>query len=135
MPYPRAGYYRYIMMRHSIKERIYPILLSWIVLSLFSGCSRVSDEEIIAARKAVKEGAVIIDVRTRDEYRQKHIEGARNIPVHLLERAYPYLPKDKALVVYCREGHRSAVAAKMLREQGWEVYDVATQEDWEREIK
>ena len=122
-------------MSFRIKALIYPIVLSFIALCLFSGCSRVSDEEIIAARKAVKEGAVIIDVRTREEYRQKHIEGARNIPIHLLERAYPHLSKEKAIVVYCREGHRSAVAAKMLREQGWEVYDVATQEDWEREIK
>ncbi len=123
------------MMRYSINELIYSIFLSLVFLSVLSGCSRVSDEEIIAARKAVKEGALIIDVRTQEEYRQKHVEGARNIPVHLLDRAYPYLPKDKALVVYCREGHRSEVAAKMLREQGWKVYDVATQEDWEREIK
>lgn len=105
------------------------------MVSLFSGCSSVSDEEVIAARKAVKEGALMIDVRTPSEYKHGHIKGAYNIPLQVLDKVYTHLPKDKEIVVYCRAGNRSEVAAKFLREQGWKVHDVATQEDWEREIK
>lgn len=109
------------------------ILIS--IVTLFSACSKVSDEELIAARKAFKEGALMIDVRTASEYKQRHIAGSHNIPLHVLGKVYMHLPKDKEIIVYCQAGNRSEVAAEFLRAQGWKVYDVATQEDWEREIK
>lgn len=118
-----------------MKQAFLNILLSLIILSLFTACSKVSDEEIILARTAVKEGALLLDVRTPKEYKERHISGAKNLPLDILDKVYTYLPKDKKIVVYCRTGSRSEVAAKFLREQGWTVYDVATQGDWEREIK
>lgn len=118
-----------------MKQAFLNILLSLIIMSLFTACSKVSDEEIILARTAVKEGALLLDVRTPKEYKERHISGAKNLPLDILDKVYTYLPKDKAIVVYCRTGSRSEVAAKFLREQGWTVYDVATQGDWEREIK
>jgi len=111
------------------------LVISIVILILFNACSKVSDEEIIAARKAVKEGALLIDVRTKKEYQEKHVEGAYNIPLQVLERVSMHLPKDKKIVVYCLTGSRSQYAAEFLREKGWIVHDVATQEDWEREIK
>ena len=109
-----------------------------IVLSigLIAGCSSVSDEEILAGRKAVAEGAMIIDVRSEKEFNTEgHIKGAVNIPIAYVDRMFNNLPRDKEMVVYCRTGARSEIAARLLREQGWTVYDVATQRDWEREIK
>ncbi len=114
---------------------IFYCVASVLVMSLFVGCSKVSDEELIAARKAVAQGALLIDVRTASEYRQRHINGAHNVPLQILDKVYMHLPKEKEIVVYCRTGSRSEIAAAFLREQGWKVYDVATQEDWEREIK
>lgn len=118
-------------MRETLLRIIFPL----IIVSLFTACSNVSDEEILLARKAVKEGALLLDVRTPKEYKERHIQGANNLPIDILDKVYTYLPRDKPIVVYCRTGSRSEVAAKFLREQGWTVYDVATQEDWEREIK
>ncbi|MFT7003235.1 MAG: phage shock protein E [Sulfurimonas sp.] len=45
------------------------------------------------------------------------------------------LKKNKEIVVYCRTGSRSRMSAKLLRNKGWVVYDVATQGEWERDIK
>lgn len=105
-----------------------------IALTLITTCSKVSDEEIILARQAVTNGALMLDVRTVKEYKEKHIDGAKNLPIQVLEKQYAYLPKDKEIVVYCRTGSRSGAAARFLREQGFTVHDVATQEDWERKI-
>ncbi len=106
-----------------------------VIIGLFSGCSKVSDEELQKAREAVKNGAVIVDVRTVSEFRQGHIKGAVNLPIEEILKGNITLPKDKEIVVYCRTGSRSSVSANVLRTQGWSVYDVATQSEYEREIK
>jgi phage shock protein E len=90
---------------------------------------------LIQAREAVKNGAIIVDVRTPEEFREKHIKGAINLPIDAIMKGNIKLPKGKEIVVYCRTGSRSRVSAKVLREKGWSVYDVATQGEWEREIK
>jgi len=112
---------------------IFIVLLS---LGLFSGCSKVSDEELAKAHKAVENGAIIVDVRTPGEFNAKHIKGAINLPVQeIMKGNLQKLPKDKEIVVYCRTGSRSSASAKVLREKGWSVYDVATQSEWERKIE
>lgn len=111
------------------------IIIFLLIISLFSGCSSVSDEDILKAREAVKNGALIVDVRTPEEFKVKHIVGAINLPIEEIMKNNINLKKDKEIVVYCRTGSRSRVSAKVLREQGWSVYDVATQSDWERDIK
>lgn len=101
---------------------------------LFSACSKVSDEDLRKAHTAYKNGALIIDVRTREEYREKHVQKAVNIALQNLEKYYKYIPQNKALIVYCQTGSRSSMAAEFLRKKGRTVYDVATQNDWEREL-
>ena len=105
-------------------------------VGLFSACSKVSDEELAKAHKAVANGAIIVDVRTPQEFKVKHVKGAINLPVEeIMKGPLRKLPKNKEIVVYCRTGSRSSASAKILKEKGWNVYDVATQSDWEREIK
>ena len=104
------------------------------MLALFGGCSKVSDEDLRAARVAADNGAIVIDVRTREEFNAKHVQNAVNLPIHLLERYYAQIPKDKEIIVYCRTGSRSRAAAEFLEKKGRKVYDVATQEEWEREL-
>jgi len=117
-------------------KKLFGLLLLAISISLFSGCSKVSDKDLLKAREAVKNGAIIVDVRTPEEFREKHVTGAVNLPIEEIMKGHiKNLPKDKEIVVYCRSGSRSSASAQVLREQGWTVYDVATQSDWEREIK
>ena len=111
------------------------LFLLLLTVGLFSACSKVSDEDLRKARKAVENGAIIVDVRTPKEFKQKHVKGAINLPVEEIIKGRINLPKNKELVLYCRSGNRTKTSAKILREQGWSVYDVATQADWEREIK
>jgi len=120
---------------HKYNRNFLGLMILILSIGLFTGCSKVSDEEILAGRKAVAEGAMIIDVRTEKEFNEGHIKGAVNIPISYVDRMFNSLPRDKKMVVYCRTGARSEIAARLLREQGWTVYDVQTQGDWEREIK
>jgi len=117
-----------------MKKNILYLFTLLSLLVLVSACSKVSDEDLQIAHKAYKNGAIIIDVRTREEYRQKHIDKAVNIPLQLLEKYLEHLPLDKAFITYCRSGSRSKMAAEFLRKNGFTVYDVATQEDWDREL-
>jgi phage shock protein E len=116
-------------------KKIVCVLIFLLSLGVFSACSKVSDEELAKAHEAVANGAVIVDVRTPQEFQQKHVKGAINLPVEeILQGHLKKLPKGKEIVVYCRTGSRSSVSAKVLREKGWSVYDVATQADWERKV-
>ncbi len=106
-----------------------------LLFGLFSGCTQqVSEEELRAAREAVKNGAMIIDVRSKKEFDRGHVKGAVNIPIDVLDKMYRGIPKNKELVVYCRTGSRSMVAARLLKEQGWKTYNVVNQEQWEQEL-
>ena len=110
---------------------ISPLLL----LFYFSGCSKVDDKVLLAAHQAVENGAVIIDVRTPKEYLKHHIKNAINIPLQELSKSVARVPKNRVLVLYCRSGSRSSVASEILTKKGWKVYDVATEDEFNREIK
>lgn len=65
-------------------------------------------------------GATIIDVRDRDEYEGGHYPAAINIPVSALPAQIGTIgAKDTSIVVYCASGGRSAIAAAMLKAQGF----------------
>lgn len=67
-------------------------------------------------------GALIIDVRTPDEYRGGHIKESVNIPLNLIpNKANELKRKNKPIVVCCRSGARSGMAANQLRQAGIEV--------------
>lgn len=63
---------------------------------------------------------VIMDVRTNEEYKNSHIEGAINIPIDELEGRLDELNDTDELLVYCRTGNRSKTAIKILDENGYE---------------
>jgi len=118
-----------------MKKILIKIFSSLLILFYFSGCSKVDDKILLAAHKAVESGAVIIDVRSSKEYMQHHIENAINIPVEELSKSVARVPKNRELVVYCQSGSRSSMAAQILALKGWKVYDVATESEYNREIK
>ena len=72
------------------------------------------------ARELVRGGALLVDVRTPQEFAQGHIEGARNIPVGELPTRLSELgEKHSAIVLYCRSGARSAKAKALLESSGY----------------
>lgn len=84
------------------------------------------------ARQLVQGGARLVDVRTPGEFAAGHIPGALNIPVQQLDSRMSELqPQDTAVVVYCRSGHRSGNAARMLKSAGFKaVHDLGPMSRW-----
>ena len=68
-----------------------------------------------------EEGYIILDVREQDEYDALHIPGAILIPyTQIEEKADEMLPdKEQLILVYCRSGRRSKIAAEALAELGY----------------
>jgi phage shock protein E len=75
----------------------------------------------INLRKALESGAQVIDVRSPQEYSSGHFSTAINIPHDRIERRLGELGADKKrpIVLYCYAGSRSAVAERILRENGF----------------
>jgi rhodanese-related sulfurtransferase len=76
--------------------------------------------------------AIIIDVRATDEFAAGHLDGAVNYNVEdgTLEQALPNLNPNANYVVYCRSGRRSAVAADLMKENGFtQIADLGSLED------
>lgn len=83
-------------------------------------------------------GYVIIDVRTPEEYAEGHVPGAIVIPNTEIEsRAEMELPdKDQLILVYCRSGRRSKMAAQILVELGYtNVREFGGILDWPYEVE
>ena len=82
-------------------------------------------------------GYIIIDARTQEEYDEGHIPGAILIPEYeIADRAEAELPdKDQLILVYCRSGRRSKIAAAELVKLGYtNVKEFGGIIDWQYEI-
>ncbi|MEG0134744.1 MAG: rhodanese-like domain-containing protein [Cetobacterium sp.] len=62
--------------------------------------------------------AILLDVRTDDEYREKHVDESVNIPIDELEERFYELDEDKTYIVFCAHGVRSAAGTCILLEKG-----------------
>ena len=74
-----------------------------------------------------KEGAMIIDVRSPQEYREGHIDGAISIPEYEIrkEAENRLVDKEKKIVVYCSSGGRSKKTQNLLKKLGYDhVYNL-----------
>lgn len=107
-------------------KRIIPILMA---LLLLSGCAtqsakktyrQISMEEAVTMMEEETE-YIILDVRTAEEYSEKHIPGAINIANESIgTEDIPELPdKDQLILVYCRSGNRSKQASEKLVKLGY----------------
>lgn len=66
------------------------------------------------------EGAVVLDVRTPDEFYEGHIEGARSFPLAGIQSILTRIPqRETPLFVYCLSGARSAQACRVLDQLGY----------------
>ena len=122
-------------------------LLMLLTLALPFGCVGCSDggsatyDQISGAEaKALMDsesGYIIIDARTQEEYDEGHISGAILIPEYeIVNRAEKELSdKNQLILVYCRSGRRSKIAAEELVKLGYtNVKEFGGIIDWEYEI-
>jgi len=73
------------------------------------------------ARKHLAEGAVVIDVRSVEEFNDNHLPNAVNIPLDDLSERLPRRVKDKnqVLLLHCLSGTRSGIAKRQLMKMGY----------------
>ena len=119
-------------------KRIIPILMT---LLLLSGCATQSSEKTyrqITTEEAItmmeeETEYIILDVRTAQEYSEKHIPGAINIANESIgTEDIPELPdKEQLILVYCRSGNRSKQASEKLVKLGYtNIVEFGGINDW-----
>ena len=119
-------------------KRMIPFLMA---LLLLAGCGAQSEEstyrqvnaEEAAAMMEEERGYLILDVRTAEEYSEKHIPGAVNIPNETIgTEDIPELPdKEQLILVYCRSGNRSKQASAKLVKLGYtNIVEFGGINDW-----
>lgn len=125
------------------------LILILLAMMCLAGCGQAkeNDQETvymnITAEEAkelmdTQEGYIILDVRTQEEYDQGHIPGAILIPDYeIKDRAEGSLPdKDQLILVYCRSGRRSKLAAEALVELGYtNIREFGGIIDWPYEVE
>ena len=138
-----------------MKKNIFKVLLLSTIFIL-GGCSANQTDQNISTtdnlekieyKKITSEEAktimdsgedhVVVDVRTQGEYESGHIEGALLLPLDEIELiASQKLPDlNQKILLYCRSGNRSAVAARMLIKMGYtDVSDFGGIIDWPYDV-
>ncbi|MDR2118677.1 MAG: rhodanese-like domain-containing protein [Tannerellaceae bacterium] len=82
---------------------------------------RTSNEEL---RSMLHAGGILLDVRSKDEYRNGHAADSLNIPLDTLQSKLAMLDKGKAIITVCASGARSGIAKNMLTGHGFQqVYN------------
>lgn len=117
------------------------ILLLLFSVLLVCGCSKESDNITAAtkisyenAKEKIQNGAILVDVRTKDEYEEGHIEGAILLPHNEITKAsvtQKIENQNMVIIVYCRSGNRSEQAGITLKKLGYtQVYDLGSINNW-----
>lgn len=98
-------------------------LICFIILIILCGCNREEEKEESLQEIIQEEKAILVDVRTKEEYEESHIKDAINIPYDEIDEKVK-LDKTKKIYVYCKSGKRSQIAYEKLKALGYEVKDL-----------
>jgi rhodanese-related sulfurtransferase len=91
----------------------------------------ISFDGLKSALEASGSTVLLIDVRTKAEFDQGHIPGSVLIPYDVLETELKETDKSRPIVVYCRSGNRSSIAARTLVRMGYtDVADFGAVTKW-----
>ena len=123
------------------------LIAAALTVILLTACGQNHNQEMtymnITAEEAkeimdTQQGYVILDVRAQEEYDQGHIPGAIVIPhEEITEKAEAVLPdKNQLILVYCRSGRRSKIAADAMVELGYtNIKECGGILDWPYEVE
>ena len=132
------------------------ILAVIITALMFTGCSNTGNDtqrngvetkqvkyenispEDAKQRLDNEKGIILLDVRTQEEYDEKHIPDSILIPVDEIEEDAPaeLADKDATIFVYCRSGNRSVTASEVLVKMGYtKIYNLGGIIDWPYETE
>ncbi len=102
------------------------------------GCSSSSDDGLIsymeAKEKIINDNAILVDVRTQQEYDEDHIAGAILFTLDTIDEQSASSvigDKDTEIIVYCESGTRSSEAIEILESLGYvHVYNLGAMSNW-----
>lgn len=117
------------------------IISAFMFLLLMAGCNTSAESssyrqitmEDAAVLMETEEDYIILDVRTAEEYKEKHIPHAINIPNETIgtEEISELPDKEKLILVYCRSGNRSKQASRKLVNLGYtNIVEFGGINDW-----
>jgi phage shock protein E len=97
------------------------LLIFFSVLALVVLLRRLGLVSARAAREHLKQGAVVVDVRSEGEFASGHLPKAINIPVDKIETVAPrrFANRGQVLLLHCQSGMRSGIAKRKLRALGY----------------
>jgi rhodanese-related sulfurtransferase len=100
---------------------IFPATLLFMLVALYFYLWRSSQAALKLAREYQDQGGLLIDVRSPAEYKSGHLPKAINLPLNELDTYVPRLAqsKDEIVLVHCKSGLRSELAAQRLKRQGY----------------
>ncbi len=85
--------------------------------------------------KLIKNGAIILDVRTEKEFKTGHISGSQNISLGEIRERYIELDKNKTYITVCSHGLRSVKVEHILKEKGFKkVYNGGAWSDLQKSL-
>jgi len=124
------------------------VILSTITMSCLGESSKIQDANMIKLEQKIDYNkllevlnkpdlnVLLLDVRTSEEYSQGYIPGAVLAPYDLLKDSFTELNKNRAIIVYCRSGRRSAIAQQTLHSMGYtNVSDFGGISNWKGNLK
>jgi len=123
------------------------LIIFLLSMTLLTACAAPADKDIsyrqITMDEAVvmmeeETGYVILDVRTPEEFAEKHIPGAINIPNETIgtDEITQLADKDQLILVYCRSGNRSKQASEKLAALGYSnIVEFGGINDWKGETE
>ena len=117
---------------------IFSLLVLGVACSSSSAVNPAGADQITTAEDKLNRGALLLDVRTPEEYQHGHVSGALNIPVEELPHRIHELGENRlqAIVVYSKSGKRANVALNTLYELGFEnVLNAGSYESLNQRIK
>ena len=126
---------------YTLRKNFAAVFLLSVAL-LFAGCGgngyeHITHDDALRIMKANPD-AIILDVRTREEFDKKHIPNALLVPIDDLRGGdFSKLPdKSATILIHCRTGRRAEDAAKILVERGYtKVYEFGGLVDWTGDVE
>lgn len=109
--------------------RLFQLTLLLLLFSL-CGSALAGQPKNLSAAEAIdllrkQKNVFLLDVRTTEEHRQGHLDGAHLIPIDQLLNRIGELPRNRPILIYCAVGSRSSQVAAYLARAGYaEVYNM-----------
>ncbi|EHV5555356.1 rhodanese-like domain-containing protein [Vibrio parahaemolyticus] len=99
-------------------KKVVSLFLATLCVGLLS-FSVAASERAEQGWQLIEKGAMIVDVRTPQEFSEGHLDNAVNFPLSELDKHFKDVKKDQLIVLYCRSGNRSGQAYQYLQSQGF----------------